>query len=132
MKIQIADERVEQEIPVALENIKAEVLEAKPQTFQTLDENGEVVEQTLNIVQPSKIITLKDLEAEISDMEIALINAQTNVESLTAELQAKRDMRDELTNIVQPAFDDLQVAIANKAEINPSPIEKLPSEEIKL
>lgn len=113
-KIQIADERIDQAIPVAFENIKAEIVEAKPQTFQTLDENGEVKEMTINVVQPGQTITLKDLSAEIGDLEIQLSQTQQRVDYLTAEIQKKRDLQIELTNIIQPAFDDLQVAISKK------------------
>lgn len=115
MKISINDERIEQVIPVALENIKAEIVEAKPQTFQTLDENGEVKEMTINVVQPGQTITLKDLSAEIGDLEIQLSQTQQRVDDLTAEIQKKRDLQIELTNIIQPAFDDLQVAISKKS-----------------
>ena len=51
MNIKITDERIEQVIPVALENINAEIVEAKEQTFETLDEKGEVVLTTLNVIQ---------------------------------------------------------------------------------
>jgi hypothetical protein len=111
MKIVINDERVLNVIPVALENIKAEIVETKEQTFETLDEKDEVVLTTLNVIQPSKITTLKDLDAEISNTEICLSQTQSQVESLTAELQKKRDLRAELGIAVQLAYDQLQVEL---------------------
>ena len=114
MKITINDERIGQVIPVALENIKVDIVEAKPQTFQTMDDKGDVVETTLNIVQPAQITTIKETDADISNLESQLSQAQVQVGELTAELQKKRDLRGEMETVVTVAFNDLQIAIQNK------------------
>ena len=116
MNIKITDERIEQVIPVALENIKAEIVEAKEQTFETLDEKGEVVLTTLNVIQSGKITTLKDIDAEISDIEMTLSNAQAQVESLTIELQKKKDTRTQFEAKVTEAHADLQTALNLKSQ----------------
>jgi hypothetical protein len=119
MQIKITDERIDQIIPVALENIKAEIIEAKEQTFEILDEKGEVILTTLNVIQPGKITTLKDIDAEISDMEMALSNAQTQVESMTIELQKKKDLRTKFETTIRPVFDNLQVELTKKSVATP-------------
>lgn len=125
MQIKITDERVEQVVPVALENIKAEIVEAKEQTFETLDEKGEVKLTTLNVIQPGKTTTLKDLTAEISDMEIALSDAEAQVLNLTAELQKKRDNRTQFEAKVMEAHASLQVALEAKPKEDLTPTEEI-------
>ena len=122
-KIEVKDERIDQQIAVSKENIKVEIVEAKPQTFTTIDINGVEEEVILNIKQAPVQTTLKDVDADISNLEIQLSQAEAQVVSLTAELAKKRTLKTDLEVVIQPAYDKLQVDLENK------PVEKLPTEE---
>lgn len=113
MKIVINDERITQILPVSLEDIKCDITESKPQTFLVLEVDKEV-EKTLEIVQPAYQTTLKDIDADISNLEIQLSQANDSMAKLTLELTKKQNMKIELGAVVQVAFDDLQVAISKK------------------
>ena len=120
-KIEISDERIDQQIAVSKENIKVAITESAPQTFQVW-ENEKVVEKVLEVLQPPTIQTLKDTDAEISNLEINLSQAEAQVESLTAKLQKVRDLKVELEKVVQVAFDANVIAVA---KVEPLPVEKI-------
>ena len=122
-KITINDERISATpaVAVAKENIKVAITESAPQTFQVW-ENEKVVEKVLEVLQPPTIQTLKDTDAEISNLEINLSQAEAQVESLTAKLQKVRDLKVELEKVVQVAFDANVIAVA---KVEPLPVEKI-------
>ena len=134
MNIKITDERVSETNPVAvaMENIKAEITSSAPQTFTTINEKGDEEEVVLNIKQAPVQTTLKDLEAEISNLESRVAETNNSLLQLNAELEEKRNLRVELEKVVQPVYDANMVAVQTKAEQTPSkePVEKLPVEEI--
>jgi citrate lyase gamma subunit len=112
MNIKINDERIDQVIPVALENIKVEITEAVPQTFTTINEKGDEEEVILNIKQAPVQTTLKDLDAKISNLEINVATTNNQLLQLNAELQEKRDLKVEIEAVVKPAFDANNIELA--------------------
>ena len=119
--ITIKDERITQVVPVALEEIKAEITETENMTTP-LEISGVKIEGTFTTTKSLGITTLKDTDAEVSNLTIYLAEAQQRVVDLTTEVQNKNNTRTELEPIVQKAFDDLQIAIAAKP-VEPTPIE---------
>lgn len=93
MQIQITDDRIEQNLAVAPENIQVSLSEASPQTFQTINEKGDVEVVTLNVMHPVATTTLKDEDAAIDNIKIELSQAQERVDSLTAELAKRVEIR---------------------------------------
>ena len=120
--ITIKDERITQVVPVTLEEIKAEITETENMTTP-LEISGVKIEGTFTTTKSLGITTLKDTDAEVSNLTIQLVQAQQRVVDLTAELQDKNNTKTELEPIVQKAFDDLQVAIAEKS-VEPAPVIK--------
>ena len=116
-KIEIQDERIDQAISVSKENIKVTITETKSETFQTWDAvKSEGKEVVLEILQPPTQTTLKDVDADISNLESQLAQAQAQVLSLTAELAKHAALKVELEAVVQPAFDANVIAVEIKAE----------------
>jgi hypothetical protein len=120
-KIEIADERIAQVIGVAKENIKVAITESAPQTFQVW-ENESIVEKTLEVMQSPAIITLKDLDAEISNLTLESANLNSQVERVASELQKKTALKIELEKVVQSAYDANEIALLEKEAEQP-PIE---------
>jgi chromosome segregation ATPase len=119
-KIEIADERVSDTNPIAVakENIKVAITESKPQTLQVW-QNEKVEEVFLEVMQEPIQTTLKDVDADISNLEIQLSQAEAQVANLTAELAKKRTLKTDLEAIINPVYDKLQVDIANKPTETP-------------
>jgi uncharacterized lipoprotein NlpE involved in copper resistance len=81
--IKIVDDLVNQP-----DNLQVDISTAVPQTFQTLDTDGNPQEVTLNVVVPQASTTLGDLKKDLSNKEEALNNAQN---ALTAAQKAYND-----------------------------------------
>jgi len=125
MNIKITDERIEQIIPVSRENIKCEVVETEEQAFKTLDDKGLEKEVVLNVVKPTQTTTLKDLIAQIGEVESDLAYSQSNVDIFTAELAKLNALKVEMEALVQSAFDANVIAVAEKPV--ETPVEPLPT-----
>jgi len=129
-KITINDERISATpaIAVAKENIKVSVAETKIETFDTWDGLNDVEQVALNIIQPAQIWTIKDVDADISNLECDITKTQNQLDDLNIFLQNKKDLRVELEKVVTPAFAANQIAVAEKVE--EKPVEELPVEPI--
>jgi len=124
-KITINDERISATpaIAVAKENIKVSVAETKIETFDTWDEINGVEQVALNIIQPAQIWTIKDVDADISNLECDITKTQNQLDDLNIFLQNKRDLKVELEKVVNPVFAANQIAVAEK-------VDEIPAEEI--
>lgn len=107
--IKIVDNRIDNNVPVAAENIQFQELVLVPQTYQTLDNDGNVVEQTINVIQPTPVTTLKDTDADIENLSTQLAAARQNVSDLDTKLGAKVAMRDEANTTVQAAVSTMTI-----------------------
>jgi hypothetical protein len=66
--IQITDNRIADNIPCAPENVEVQIVNAVPQTFQVVAEDGTESEVTLNIKQAGATTTLKDFDNEVDTL----------------------------------------------------------------
>ena len=123
-KITINDERISATpaIAVAKENIKVAITESAPQTFQVW-EDEKVKEVVLEVLQTPTQTTLKDVDAEISNLECDITKTQNQLDDLNIFLQNKKDLRVELEKVVTPAFAANQIAVAEK--VDEIPVEKI-------
>ena len=128
-KITINDERISATpaIAVAKENIKVAITESAPQTFQVW-EDEKVKEVVLEVLQTPTQTTLKDVDAEISNLECDITKTQNQLDDLNIFLQNKRDLKVELEKVVNPVFQANQIAV--EAKVDEKPVEELPVEEI--
>ena len=109
--IKITDERIVQKLPVALENLKAEIIETENMTTP-LEINGVTIKGNYTTTKSLGITTLKDLDNEISNLTIQLAQTQELVVKLTANLQKKNADRIEVEAVVKPAFDTNNIELA--------------------
>ena len=120
-KIQVSDNRKEKSFdPV---NMQISITNVVPQTLQVVDDKGEVSEQTFNVLGTAQTTTLKDFQNEVDRIESELLQAQSQVDSLTEELAEKKDLFSQMQTEVTTAFEALPA-------VEPSPIEKLPPDTL--
>jgi peptidoglycan hydrolase CwlO-like protein len=118
--IQITDTRIADSIPVAPENVEVQIINAVPQTFQVVAEDGTESEVTLNIKQAGQPTTLKDEDATIDNLKSQLAQAQASVDSLTKALADKQATRDSIATAVTSSVAQMK------------PVEVAPVEEVVL
>ena len=112
-QISVQDERIDQQISVAKENIKVAITQSAPQTFQVW-ENEQVKDVVLQVMQPPMQTTLKDCDNDISNLESNVASTNNQLLQLNAELEEKKKIRDELEKVVAPVFELNQTAVAEK------------------
>lgn len=109
--IQITDTRLDdKETKVEPIDVEVEVVETKETTLQIQNDDGTVTSQTLNVVQPPKKTTLKQIDSEINSLQsqIGLMKEELIVrQQMIEEKKALRDeVASEVDKYVIPTVDE--------------------------
>lgn len=92
--IKITDKRIADGKQVAIENIEVEITKSSAKTFSVENQDGSISDTTLNVVESIETTTLKDIDAELSNLTIQRTDLQNQIDALDALILSKTATRD--------------------------------------
>lgn len=99
--IKITDKRIADGTQVNAENIEVQVSKSASKTFTVENLDGSLSETTLNVVESVETTTLKDIDAELSNLTVQRATLQTQLDDIDARILATTNTRADVDTAIK-------------------------------
>lgn len=116
--VTITDNRIEEGTPVARENIQVSLTTVQATVIHTINNDGQPEDITLNVVVPDGDTTLKDIEADISNLQIEEDTTQAQLTTIQNSLRTKIATREEIVSTIDTAISSQEEVADSQIEVS--------------